>query len=202
MGMFITFLVFGLPILFLFWALCSMAVGGSLLGGFILMAIIITVSTVFALASSGKDPEYLKEVQEKNNRFYAQSRNFYGRKFSTNNGDIILLFKTNNYNEMTGTITRHCIKNGVGHTIYFSQIQSCVLSDKNGIVKSCSVSEPSILNQSVEFNKFRLRINICDDFFEFKSDEFYVLDQIYKTTEYIITKGKSMETSPFSEVSI
>ena len=82
---FITFLVFGLPILFLFWAFCSMAVGGSLLGGFILMSIIITVSTAFALASSGKDPEYLKEVQEKNNRFYAQSRNFYGRKFSTNN---------------------------------------------------------------------------------------------------------------------
>ena len=193
MGMIITFIVFGLPLIFIFWAGCSTTVGGSFLGGLILMILIIVIMFVIAIKMAENDPEYLKRLEKRNEKFMEEVRTCEGTCFSFDDGKMYLFF-----NSTHGYFKKHYIINGISPPTYFRDIEKCELGNKAGVIKTCT-KEITEVSPNSETRGFYIEIRTKDDWTRIKSDDKQTLEKIFDVTEYIITKGRSMETSPFSK---
>lgn len=201
MGVFITILVFGFPIVFLFWACCSMVVRGSFVGGFVLMSILISCIFVINLTlfkDKKKERQYNENIQKKNIEFQNTVRNSHGKYFWLNNGVNLLLFDAKGHNGLSGYVIEHCTASGYNKTIMFEQIQSCIIYKGRNVVKKISRNGNDVKPRSVSL-KYAIEIQSNDKFIFLQTEDVSVLEQIFNITEYVITKGRSMETSPFSK---
>ena len=201
MGVFLVFLVFGLPLLFIFWASSSQITDGSWFFGFFLMiGIVILACLIFGvLFKDDKNERSVSKITEnKNDDFGEKIKNTYGRYFLAEGGEKGLLFEASKYNEFSGYVTLYYISSGQIRTIDFIDIENCVLYKATKIIKKCSVDYVSMVEPKSFSLKYALEIQADNELIIIQSDDLQTLIQIYETTEYIITKGRSMETSPFS----
>ena len=139
-----------------------------------------------------------KITENKNDDFGEKIKNTYGRYFLAEGGEKGLLFEASKYNEFSGYVTLYYISSGQIRTIDFKDIENCVLYKATKIIKKCSVDYVSMVEPKSFSLKYALEIQADNELIIIQSDDLQTLIQIYETTEYIITKGRSMETSPFS----